>query len=62
VLTKVNKFYIINSRIAIIIGYNSKLPHSKLWGITGKGATPLQVTDEAAFIPQQAEGYSAEIL
>ncbi len=29
----------------------SKLPHSKLWGITGMGATLPQVTDEAAFIP-----------
>jgi len=29
----------------------SKLPHSKLWGITGKGAAPLRDTDEAAFIP-----------
>ena len=30
---------------------DSKLPHSKLWGITGKGAAPFQVTDGAAFIP-----------
>lgn len=30
---------------------NSKLPHSKLWGITEKGATPIQITDGTAFIP-----------
>jgi len=29
----------------------SKVPHSKLWGITGKGATLPQVTDGAAFLP-----------
>ena len=29
----------------------NKAPHSKLWGITGRGTAPPQVTDEAAFIP-----------
>ena len=29
----------------------SKAPHSKLWGITGRGTAPPQVTDEAPFIP-----------
>ncbi|HET6478356.1 MAG TPA: S41 family peptidase [Dehalococcoidales bacterium] len=28
----------------------SKVPHSLLWGITRRGATPHQITDEAAFI------------
>ncbi len=30
---------------------SSKTPHSLLWGITGRGIAPPQVTDEAAFIP-----------
>jgi S1-C subfamily serine protease len=34
----------------------SKEPHSKLWGITGKGATPHRVTNGAAFIPPASWG------
>jgi hypothetical protein len=29
----------------------SKMPHSLVWGITGKGAAPPQGTDGAAFVP-----------
>ena len=29
----------------------SEAPHSKLWGITGRGTAPTQIADEAAFIP-----------
>ena len=34
----------------------SKEPHSKLWGITGKGATPHRVTNGTAFIPPASWG------
>ncbi len=37
----------------------SKVPHSKLWGITGKGAAPPQGTDEAAFLPPASWGVSS---
>ena len=37
--------------MAVQAQFLSKAPHSKLWGITGKGTTPHQLTDGAAFIP-----------
>ena len=37
----------------------SKVPHSKLWGITGKGAALPQVTNGAAFLPPASWGVSS---
>ena len=43
--------------------YISKVPHSKLWGITGKGAAPPKVTGRGRFHPpSELRGIQRRIL
>jgi len=39
--------------------YKSKVPHSKLWGITGRGTAPPQAMNGAAFLPPASWGVSS---